>query len=120
MRSMTPNIPRHRLRLHSAIYRPDSFVLMLRYCANLEAIRYESTSLNRIIADKSLRVIVALKSMKRITSTSEPLKANRKDDLVLNLTPEKQDKTSELNKHWSPGSTPARNEVIMKTTYPVN
>ena len=39
----------------------DSFVLMLRYCVNLKAIRYESTSLNRIVADKSHRVIVALK-----------------------------------------------------------
>ena len=33
---------------------------MLRYCPNLKAIRYESTSLNRIVADKSHRVIVAL------------------------------------------------------------
>ena len=33
--------------------------MMLRYCANLKAIRYESTSLNRIVADKSHRVIVA-------------------------------------------------------------
>ena len=49
-----------RLQLHGAIHRPDSFVLMLRYCANLKAIRYESTSLNRIAADKSHRVIVAL------------------------------------------------------------
>ena len=49
-----------RLRLHDAIYRSDSFVLMLRYCANLKVIRYESTSLNRIVADKSHRVIVAL------------------------------------------------------------
>ena len=48
-----------RLQLHGAIYRPDSFVMMLRYCANLKAIRYESTSLNRIAADKSHRVIVA-------------------------------------------------------------
>ena len=48
-----------RLQLHGAIYRPDSFVLMLRYCANLKAIRYESTSLNTIVADKSHRVIVA-------------------------------------------------------------
>ena len=48
-----------RLQLQGAIYRPDSFVLMLRYCANLKAIRYESTSLNRIVADKSHRVIVA-------------------------------------------------------------
>ena len=48
-----------RLQLHGAIYRPDSFVLILRYCATLEAIRYESTSLNRIVADKSHRVIVA-------------------------------------------------------------
>ena len=49
-----------RLQLHDAIYRPDSFVLMLRYCVNLKAIRYESTSLDRIVADKSHRVIVAL------------------------------------------------------------
>ena len=47
-----------RLQLHNAIYRPDSFVMMLRYYANLKAIRYESTSLNRIVADKSPRVIV--------------------------------------------------------------
>ena len=33
-----------RLQLHGTIYRPDSFVLMLRYFANLKAIRYESTS----------------------------------------------------------------------------
>ena len=45
---------------------------------------------------------------------------NRKNDLILIMTPEKQDKTLELSKHWSPDSTPARNEVIMKTTYPVN
>ena len=48
-----------RLQLHGAIYRPDSFVSMLRYCANLKAIRYESTSLNRIVADKLHGVIVA-------------------------------------------------------------
>ena len=30
-----------RLQLHGAIYRPDSFVLVLCYCANLKAIRYE-------------------------------------------------------------------------------
>ena len=51
---------RVRLQLQGAIYRPDSFVLMLRYSANLKAIRYESTSLNRIVADKSHSVIVAL------------------------------------------------------------
>ena len=49
-----------RLQLHGPIYRPDSFVLILRYCANLKAIRYESTSLKGIVADKSHRVIVAL------------------------------------------------------------
>ena len=48
-----------RLQLHGAIYRPDSLVLMPRYCANLKAIRYETTSLNRIVADKSHRVIAA-------------------------------------------------------------
>ena len=44
---------------------------------------------------------------------------NRKNDLILIMTPEKQDKTLELSKHWSVDSTPARNEVIMKRTYPV-
>ena len=48
-----------RLQLHGAIYRPDSFVMMLRYSANLKAIRYESMTLNRIVADKSHRVTVA-------------------------------------------------------------
>ena len=48
-----------RLQLHGAIYRPDSFVMMLRYCSNLKAIRYESMTLNRIVADKSHCVIVA-------------------------------------------------------------
>ena len=47
------------LQLHGAIYHPDSFVLMLCYCADLKAIRYDSTTLNRIVADKSRRVIVA-------------------------------------------------------------
>ena len=47
------------LQLYGAIYRLDSFVLMLRYCANLKEIRYESTSLNTIVDDKSHRVIVA-------------------------------------------------------------
>ena len=42
-----------------------------------------------------------------------------KNVLILFMTPEKQDKTLELSKHWSPDSTPARNEV-MKMTYPVN
>ena len=45
---------------------------------------------------------------------------NRKNDLLLIMTPEKHDRTSEFSKHWSPDSTPARNEVIMKMTYAVN
>ena len=45
---------------------------------------------------------------------------NSRDHLILNMTPEKQDKSLELGKHWSPGLTPVRNEVIMKTSYPVN
>ena len=50
----------NRLQLHGVIYLPDSFVLMLRYCANLKAIRYESTSFSRIVTDKSHPVIVAI------------------------------------------------------------
>ena len=48
-----------RLHLHDAIYRQDSFVLMLRYCAPLKAIKYKSTSFNRIVANKLHRVIAA-------------------------------------------------------------
>ena len=44
---------------------------------------------------------------------------NRKNDRILIITPEKQDKTLELSEHWSVDSTLARNEVIMKRTYPV-
>ena len=45
---------------------------------------------------------------------------DRKNDLILIMTLDKQDNTSELSKHWSPDSMPARNEVIRKMTYPVN
>ena len=41
-----------RLHLHDAIYRHDSFVLMLHYCALLKAIKYKSMSFNRIVANK--------------------------------------------------------------------
>ena len=60
MKSHSSNFhERLRLQLHGAVYRPDSFVIMLRYYVNLKVIRYESTSLNRIVADKSHCVIVA-------------------------------------------------------------
>ena len=39
--------------------------MMLHYCANLKTIRYELTSLNRIVADKSHRVIVALSDYRK-------------------------------------------------------
>ena len=35
---------------------------------------------------------------------------NRKNNLILIMTPEKQDKTLELSKHWSADSTPASNK----------
>ena len=47
-------------QLYGAIYRPDSFVLIPHHCVNLKAIRYESTSLNRVAADISHRVNAAL------------------------------------------------------------
>ena len=56
--------------------------------------------------------------MKQVRDMAEMI-ANRKNDLFLIMTPEKQDKTLELSKHCSVDSTPARNEVIMKRTYPV-
>ena len=54
----------------------------------------------------------------KIMSRSNPYN-NRKNDLILIMTPEQQDKILELSKHWSVDSTPARNEVIMKRAYPV-
>ena len=48
-----------RLQLHIAIYCPNSFVLILGYCANLKAIRYKSMSFNRIVANKLHCVIAA-------------------------------------------------------------
>ena len=36
--------------------------MMLQYCANLKAIRYESTSSNRTVADKLQRVVVTLRN----------------------------------------------------------
>ena len=48
-----------RLQLHGAIHCADSFVLILRYCANFKAIRYKSVSINRIVADKLHHVIAA-------------------------------------------------------------
>ena len=47
-----------RLRSHDAIYRPNSFVSMLYYCANLKVMN-ESRTLDRIVANKSHCVIVA-------------------------------------------------------------
>ena len=55
---LSQSILNNLLRLHGAIYLPDSFVMVLRYCANLEAIRYKSTSFNRIVADKPHRVTI--------------------------------------------------------------
>ena len=54
-----PSTQEHVSKATITLNRTDSFVLMLRYCANLKAIRYESTSLNRIVADKSHHVVVA-------------------------------------------------------------
>ena len=48
-----------RLQLHDVIYRPDSFVLMLHYYANLKVIRYKSTSFNITVANKLHHVIAA-------------------------------------------------------------
>ena len=54
------------LRLHGAIYRPYSFVSMLQYCANLKGIRYESTSLDRILAQEIQNFRVSLFSVLKV------------------------------------------------------
>ena len=58
---------------------------MLRYCANLKAIRYESTSLNRIVADKSHRVIVALHDNDVLNESKQSFFFNEKYPLIINL-----------------------------------
>ena len=87
-----------RLQLQDAICHSNSFVLMLRYGANLKAIRYKSMCFNRIIADKLYHVIAARDKKMRVlvqTTTFRPLLwcANAVDeitqnDLILNSTPE--------------------------------
>ena len=73
--------------------------------------------INKIKGKKERPRIGPLRQGEGETITND--KQNRKNDLILIMTPEKQDKTLELSKHWSVDSTPARNEVIMKRTYPV-
>ena len=42
------------MKVCKATDRPNSFVLMLRYCANLKAIRYVSKSLSRVYDENLL------------------------------------------------------------------
>ena len=76
----------------------------------------ETSALKSCNDSSSEDVSLSSKSLSRSTTG---LLHNRKNDLILIMTPEKQDKSLELSKHWSVDSTPARNEVIMKRTYPV-
>ena len=76
--------------------------------------------LNKFLIDDQVTKTNKLKGItEMIINLDELDNSNRKNDLILIMTPEKQDKTLELSKHWSVDSTPARNEVIMKRTYPV-
>ena len=68
---------------------------------------------------KRFKFLAKIKKNLLISNNKTSLLPNRKNDLILIMTPEKQDKTLELSKHWSADSTPARNAVIMKRTYPV-
>ena len=45
---------------------------------------------------------------------------NKQKQSYTHYDPRKWDKTLELSKQWSSDSTPARNEVIMEMTYPVD
>ena len=56
---------------------------------------------------KVLKMSCLAKSHEHFNCLNSELR-NRKNDLILIMTSEKQDKTSELSKHWSPDSTPAR------------
>ena len=50
----------YRVKLGLPICLTDSFVFTLGHCQKLKAMRYESASLNRILADKSHRITLAL------------------------------------------------------------
>ena len=50
-------------------YTPNQCLACGRYCANVEAIRYESRNLNRIVADRSHSVIVFLVDQSRTSMT---------------------------------------------------
>ena len=52
------------VRTNISWYGPRARLIRAYYCANLKAIRYESVSLNRIVADKSQRVIGCNRSLK--------------------------------------------------------
>ena len=77
--------------------------------------RFKNILLVELLRTTEIQIFPTISLGPLVNSTSE----NRKNDLTLTMTPEKQDKTLELNKHWSVDSTPARNEVIMNRTYPV-
>ena len=77
---------------------------------------------NQLNPEHSLRTPCGIKGTRQkviVTHNPSETDQNRKNDLILIMIPEKQDKTLELSKHWSADSTLARNEVIMKTAYPV-
>ena len=89
-----------RLQLHGAIYHPDSFVLMLRHCVNLKAIGYESTSLNRIAADKSHGVIVTLRNVVTSNFVVQLLHLLRAKGLYFfSSSPKSKENTEEFKKY---------------------
>ena len=81
-----------RLRLHGAIYRPDSFVMMLRYRTNLKKIRHESTTFNSIEADKSHRVIGAF----YLNSLIHTLSVSNSHDNVASIQKNRGDKSNRV------------------------
>ena len=87
------------------------------YCNELAVFGFNSAGYDVKLIKKFL--IKELSEHKQQPTFTVKKAGNRKNDLILIMTPEKQDKILELSKHWSADSTPTRNEVIMKTTYPV-
>ena len=60
-----------KLGLHHAICLTDSSEFTLGHHVNFEAMRYEWTSLNRIVGDKSCCVTLALHGVTCLTDSSE-------------------------------------------------
>ena len=98
---------------------PDATYMISNISLEFDTIQYNASLASQIRTEYMKSHILYDRILRARIIPLNDSSTSRKNDLILIMTPEKQDKTLELSKHWSVDSTPARNEVIMKRTYPV-